>query len=584
MGVRTIEAADEDADIYHGPRSEPPILSAVLVGLTLLVLLVANGRPLESGDTRVNEHVAASLVQEGNFDLDEYPALTPPFVREEGGHRVSIYPVASPVAAAPIFALMRSAVALDELGAALSGKLAASLFSAAAAAVLFLAVGRRWTETDAFWTAFVFCLGTTVWSTSQALWQHPLAVLGVCGALLFLSRAEDDDIWAGRAGLPIAVAVAARHADIAIGAVLAVATLVRWPRRGLAFLAWAAPVVVAVVAYQAAAFGNPFRHGFSDSLGRFDAAWGVGHLGLLVSPAKGLFVFSPVALLAVFGLVRALISGERFLAGAAGAAAIAHWLLVGRWGEWHGGESWGPRMMTDALPLLFLFLPEGMARLPTAARILGLVSVLIQALGAFCYDNRWERVTDRPATARHPDLWSVGESPIAFYARNRTVLFSLPAREEGKVVLREHPVVPFGPKGSRAYFAGNDLRLEGAPTFGDVHLQRGARVQGGRLQLVGNWSGLFLRVSTDARSRPLELQVRGHGTGVLYVGETSFWRSVPRWSTYPVSGGFTVRHRYEFVTSGGPDLVITVGRGGGSVEIDQIALLGPGSPESGQIP
>ena len=57
---------------------------------------------------------------------------------------------------------------LDETGLALAGKWAASLFSAAAAALLYLAVGRRRPHRDALWTAVAFALGTTVWSTSQA--------------------------------------------------------------------------------------------------------------------------------------------------------------------------------------------------------------------------------------------------------------------------------------------------------------------------------------------------------------------------------------------------------------------------------
>ena len=99
-----------------------------------------------------------------------------------------------------MFALCRALFALDETGTALAGKLAASLFSAIAGALLFLAVGRRQPERDAFWAAAVFVLGTSVWSTSQSLWQHPLAVLWLCLALLWLVKAEHDDAWAARAG------------------------------------------------------------------------------------------------------------------------------------------------------------------------------------------------------------------------------------------------------------------------------------------------------------------------------------------------------------------------------------------------
>src|SRR5205085_2784425 len=150
-----------------------------------------------------------------------------------------------------------------------------------------------------------------------------------------------------------------------------------------------------------------WRTGFTGALGRFSETWGVGHAGLLVSPAKGLFVFTPVALVALAGAVVAARRGarevvvrdrgawehastrdDRWLARTLLAAVLAHWLLMGRWSEWHGGECFGPRMMTDALPALFLFLPEGLVLLPAAGILLGIVSVLVQALGAFAYDYR----------------------------------------------------------------------------------------------------------------------------------------------------------------------------------------------------
>src|SRR5207245_1467424 len=242
-------------------------------------------------------------------------------------------------------------------------------------------VGCRRPARDALWTAVVSAPGTTVWSTGQAVWQHPLAVLGVCAALVCIVRAQDDAAWAGRAGLPLALAGAARYADIVLVGVLAVAIAVRWPRRLPLLILWAAPVVLAVLAYHQVYFGSPLRQGLAAD--RFSAPWGEGQLGLLMSPAKGLLVFTPVVIMAAAGLVRAFRQGDRWLASACGAAALAHWVLVGRWAEWHGGESWGPRLMTDALPLLFLFLPEGYDLAPRLTAALAALSVAVQALGAF---------------------------------------------------------------------------------------------------------------------------------------------------------------------------------------------------------
>jgi hypothetical protein len=424
----------------------------------------------------------------------------------------------------------------------------------------------------------VFALGTTVWSTSQALWQHPLALVGVCGVLVCLVRAQEDAVWAGRAGFFLALTVAARYADIVLAAVLAVAIAVRWPRRLPVLILWAAPVVLAVLAYHSAYFGSPLRQGLAAD--RFSAPWGEGHLGLLVSPGKGLLVFTPVVAMALAGLVRAFRQGDRWLAATCGAAALAHWVFVGRWAEWHGGECWGPRLMTDALPLVFLFLPEGYDLAPRLTVALAALSVAIQALGAFAYDYRWERLRQRPVATTHPELWDVAHSPIAYYAARRVVVPSLPGVADGKAIVREHPIVIAGPSGSRVTFSADALRVEGADaTLQDVHEERGARVQDGRLRLRGRYDGLFLRVTPAARARTLELRLTGEGSGTLYVAERGFWSRSVKWTAYPVSGRFRIRHPYAFATSGGPDVSVTLARAPGTADLESVALVPPGEPE-----
>jgi hypothetical protein len=576
MGVRSWE------EPLEGPPRvvAPPLGSAAGVALGVLVLLVSNGRPIGSGDTRPTERAAASLVQEGDLDLDEYPEVEEPFARAVGSHRVSIYPVLSAVLAAPVFALARPFFALDETGTALAGKAAAALFSSLAAGALFLAVGRRRPQEEAAIAAVLFAVGTSVWSTSQALWQHPAAVLFLSMAVLCMVRSGEDPVWAGRAGLPLALAVAARHADVLLAMVLAVGIALRRPRQIARLLLWASPAVLFVVLYQWVYFGAPWRHGFEGSLGRFSEPWGLGHAGLLVSPAKGLLVFTPLVVVAAAGMVRAFRRGERWLVGTLAAAVAAHWLLMGRWSEWHGGESWGPRMMTDALPLLFLFLPEGFDLLPSVGPALAALSVAVQALGAFAYDYRWERLYQRGGAGGHPELWDVVKSPIVYYARRRVVILALPVVREGRAEVREHPMVLFGPKGSRASFAAGDAPVvTGADaTFGDAHAQRGARVEAARLRLRGHWDGLFLRVRDEAKPRRLQLRIAGRGQGTLYVGERTFW-SEPRWTTYPMAGPFQIRHPYHFPESGGGDLTVTIGRAAGEAEIVSVALVPPTAPE-----
>ena len=580
MAVRAPEAVEPDDD-WRPQLAGPTALEAVLLALAVSVLLMANGRPIGAGDTRANEYTAASLAREGDFDLDESPEVEAPFARVTGEHRVSIYPPVTPLLAAPVFLAVRGFFMLDENGTAVAGKVAAALLAGLAAGVLFMAIGLRRTRNEAAAAALLFAFGTSVWSTSQALWQHPAALLFLSLALVCLVRAEHDPVWAGRAGLPLALVAAARPADVALVLVLAGAIVLRWPRRLPHLLLWGAAPVALILAYNAAYFGSPLTQGFAGASARFDpTGWGPGHLGLLLSPAKGLFVFTPLVLVALAGLGRAVRGGERWLPLTVLIAVAAHWALMGLWTEWHGGRAWGPRLMTGTLPLLCLFLPEGFDALPRLGPALAAWSVAVQALGAFAYDYRWERLHQHVGADLRASLWDPARSPILFYAQRRVVTLAMPRVAGARVAIREHPLVLLGERGSRVRFTGERPEVSGADeTLGDVHLERAARIESGAVRLRARWDGVFLRATPRARGRRLELRLRGRGQGILYVGERSFWSSGTRWTPYPVSGRFAVAHSYEYAASGGSDLTVTVGTGGGEVWLESVALVPPGEPE-----
>src|SRR5262249_41636032 len=74
--------------------------------------------------------------------------------------------------------------------------------------------------------------------------------------------------------------------------------------------------------------------------------------GLLVSPGRGLFVYSPVLAFSLVGIVFACRrEGDRLIR----AIALGVLLVLGvysRWWVWWGGASYGPRMLADLTPLL----------------------------------------------------------------------------------------------------------------------------------------------------------------------------------------------------------------------------------------
>jgi len=53
----------------------------------------------------------------------------------------------------------------------------------------------------------------------------------------------------------------------------------------------------------------------------------------------------------------------------------------------------------------------------------------------------------------------------------------------------------------------------------------------------------------------------------------------PRWTEYPMRGAFAIRHPYYFAESGGEDLLVAVGKGGGEAFIEAAALVPPREPD-----
>ena len=70
------------------------------------------------------------------------------------------------------------------------GGIAAAVLTAAAVALMFLGLGRAGASRPlALGATAVFGLASPVWSVSaNALWTHPVTLLGICGAVWALPR------------------------------------------------------------------------------------------------------------------------------------------------------------------------------------------------------------------------------------------------------------------------------------------------------------------------------------------------------------------------------------------------------------
>lgn len=117
--------------------------------------------------------------------------------------------------------------------------------------------------------------------------------------------------------------------------------------------------------------------------------------GLLFSPGKGLFVYSPVMLLSLIGF-RCFSRKRRAEAFLVGGTLLVVLGLYSSLGDWYGGLAWGPRFLVPVLPLLTLPIAEVLAsqRKIVLAGMIGIVALSL-AVQVVVSTASWTRYYDQ---------------------------------------------------------------------------------------------------------------------------------------------------------------------------------------------
>lgn len=326
---------------------------------------------------------ALSLVRDGDADLTEFGAATkqnPHGLDRFSTGTFSSFPIGPALLAAPLlFFVDQTASLLSSLPAPLRAPfvrwsersrpgsgftlgffdttevILASLFVALGVLAFFLFCEALAGTPTALLVTVVLALGSPALSTwTRALWSHGPAFACIAWAALLTVR-----------GATVRVA-------IAVGVLTAFAVLCRPTAAlpafavGLGFL-WlnrralprcAAATVAALVVlglwswWSLRTSGSAIPSYYAPA--RLELTWrdwGSALLGQLSSPSRGLFIYVP------FLLVAAAVpwsAARRPVHLVAAALALAHLLVTSRFPHWWGGHCYGPRLSSDAVPLLLV--------------------------------------------------------------------------------------------------------------------------------------------------------------------------------------------------------------------------------------
>jgi hypothetical protein len=414
-------------------------LTAVGLFVGLMLVYNCNGREIGSYDTQPTKFAARELLLRGTLSLNHVVGATPQYATRWGfilaadGHYRSIYsPVPALMAAVVTWPLWQAGV-IDvraPLAPGLMAVLTASVLVSLTVTLAFLHARRVLPRGRALLLALGLGLGTGFWSTaSQTLWQTETAVFGL--ALAVLGFAAPADRISGRGavaiGIGLGLAGATRPQLAPVVAILLAGTWVRGtPRQALVATALVGSFVAAICAANLRWFGHPLGalpllQETNALVHRTRASFNLqleGFLGLLISPSRGLLVFSPVVLVAAAGGARAFVAGWRSPLPWCLLAIAAQYALYGSYAVWWGGHTYGPRYLVDILPLAVPLAAAAMVaaygrgtKVVTAAMLAW--SIVVSATGAFCYPHDEWNVDPTDVDRDHARLWSVADNQIA---------------------------------------------------------------------------------------------------------------------------------------------------------------------------
>ena len=418
-------------------RWTPLLLFVVVLGV-----YSANGRLIGAVDTVANQLLPIAIVRGDGLVLNRFSETVRDeyYIKAEGERLLSRYPVLPALVALPptwvqVHVLDRIVPGWTHDPEVYDGwiraiaKNSAALVAALTALFLYRLLLHLQLDEVAVATTLATALGSDLWVVgSQSPWQHGSAAFFLTLSLLLLLPAHAPRWRLAAGGLAVAASVCARSTSVLFAAPLALWALHALGRRALWFLVPAAAVGALLLGHNWLVFGN-----LMGGLGEIE---GLGHAkhgltgwvtsepltsiaGTLVSPSRGLFVFSPWVLLALaalpvtarrlapFPVVRAVLFG-----------LIPFGLVVSWYGVWWGGWTFGPRYWTEAMPLFGVLLGFALAwagRRSRAAlyalRAAITASIALQAIGAFCYPSSWNRIPVSVDT-QHDRLWDWRDTEI----------------------------------------------------------------------------------------------------------------------------------------------------------------------------
>ena len=337
-------------------------------------------------DTDLNHLQTRALVLHGDIDLSRYGRLPglPQQYERRGGHTYSIYGIGISLVAAPVYLPLVHLGVSDHL---LQGAVGI-FFAAGAAMVLHRLLGRLFAPAIATAGTIVFAFGTTMWTVAaMAFFPQGPVVFFTCLGLAGLFSRRRSDPWL--AGFGFGMAVFIRPTAVIPLAIVGIFYLIENQRWLVYYVLGAAAPLVALFVQNQWIWGTWPTGGYTTAEVGFNSDLPKAVWGLTFGLWRGIFVYSPVLILGVVGLVMALRKARGFVERrliVLGVSSVATIVVYAKWTTWWNGlNQFGYRYLLEIVPFLVVLGAYAVAKTPRlrpAALGLGILSILTMTWGA----------------------------------------------------------------------------------------------------------------------------------------------------------------------------------------------------------
>lgn len=365
------------------------LILTILIFLISAVVYLSNGETISAGDTIPNTLLGFNILENHTFNFDAFRtshfcsesyANCYFFVEGINGHLSSTYPIGSAIITFPLYIIFYAylklrcyysgLVTLDltsvsfELYRAFYEKLAATIITAITVSVFYISVRLKFTITISLISTYIFAFATNTWMTSsQGLWQHGISNLMLISTIYCLLKAnrtseKSQKIWLFLAGIACGFLPGIRPTSTIYVVAVIIYSVFTYRFRSIVLFFGLVSTLPSIL-WNLYYFHN-FIGGYGKMFPTFPYLFTFNNfitasMGTLISPSRGLIIYSPVILYSLPGISQVFklrfTKDEKLI----GSMTIACIFLLGSYCfyvVWWAGHSYGPRFMVDVMPII----------------------------------------------------------------------------------------------------------------------------------------------------------------------------------------------------------------------------------------